>query len=196
MRDPMDKVLPDSDRLYKTCLTYRFTFDGQFVCDDNVSKTFEFNICGTIREQSVMEIKRSGVIALYSAGKSQTAIVRELRLLKVNKMFVYRTIKRYNETGSIEVRHGGGSKKTATSAAMVQKVKRKLAKNPNQSANQMAKELNVSARSIGQILKNDLRVKAHRIKGGTKSKPKTDAKSTPQRKPNAQTRPRSTKTKT
>lgn len=48
-----------------------------------------------------MEFKRNSVIALYLAGKLQPAIVRELSHLKVNKMFVYRTIKRYNDTGSI-----------------------------------------------------------------------------------------------
>ena len=60
---------------------------------------------------SEMEFKRNSVIALYLSGKSQPAIVRELSHLKVNKMFVYRTIKRYNDTGSIAKRYGGGPKR-------------------------------------------------------------------------------------
>ena len=50
-----------------------------------------------------MYFKRNSVIALYLAGNSQPAIVRELKHLKVNKVFVYRTITRYN-TGSIAKR--------------------------------------------------------------------------------------------
>jgi len=60
-----------------------------------------------------MEFKRNSVIALYLAGKSQPAIVRKLKNLKVNKVFVYRTISRYNDPGSIEKRHGSGHQKTA-----------------------------------------------------------------------------------
>lgn len=110
-----------------------------------------------------MEFKRNSVIALYLAGKSQPAIVNELRHLHVNKMFVYRTITRYNETGSIKKRHGGGHSKTATSPEMVRKVKARIQRNPRQSAVQLAKNLNVSARSMGRILKNELRLKPYKI---------------------------------
>uniref|UniRef100_A0A6P4F0R8 Uncharacterized protein LOC108045962 n=1 Tax=Drosophila rhopaloa TaxID=1041015 RepID=A0A6P4F0R8_DRORH len=110
-----------------------------------------------------MDFKRNSVIALHLAGKSQPSIVRELKLLKVNKVFVYRTITRYNDTGSIAKRHGGGHQKTATSREMVQKVKKRLERNPRRSANQMAKELKISDRSIRRILKNDLKVKPYKI---------------------------------
>lgn len=73
-----------------------------------------------------MDLKRNSVIVLYLAGKSQSAIVNELRNLRVNKMFVYRTIKRYNDTASIKKRHGGGHKKTATSAEVVKNVKARI----------------------------------------------------------------------
>ena len=82
-----------------------------------------------------MELKRNSVIALYLSGKSQPAIVRELSHLKVNKMFVYRTIKRYNDTGSIAKRYGGGRKKTATSPERVQKVMARREQNPRRSGN-------------------------------------------------------------
>lgn len=109
-----------------------------------------------------MEIKRNGVIGLFLAGKSQQAIVRELQHLNVNRKFVYRTIKRYNDTGSIKKRYGGGVQRTATSPDMVRKVKQILQRNPCQSATQMAKELNISSRSIQRILKDDLHVKPYK----------------------------------
>lgn len=110
-----------------------------------------------------MEFKRESVISLYLAGKSQPEIVRELKHLNVNKVFVYRTITRYNDTGSIAKRHGGGHQKTATSSEMVQKVSKRLERNPRRSANQMAKELGVSDRSVRRILKNDLKVKPYKF---------------------------------
>lgn len=110
-----------------------------------------------------MDFKRNSVIALYLAGKSQPAIVRDLNHLRVNKMFVYRTITRYNDTGSIAKRHGGGYPKTATSREMVRKVKARIQRNPRQSATKLAKSLNVSDSSIRRILKNELQLKPYKI---------------------------------
>lgn len=112
---------------------------------------------------SVMDFKRNSVIALYSAGKSNIAIVRELSYLKVNKMFVGRTIKRYNETGSIAKRYGGGRERTATSTEMIRKVKARIQRNPRRSGHQMAKELKISQRSIRRILNDVLKVKAYKL---------------------------------
>ena len=105
-----------------------------------------------------MEFKRNSVIALYLAGKSKPVIIRELQHIGVKKSFVYRTIKRYNDTGSIEKRGGCGRKKTATSSEMVRKVKERIRRNPRQSARKMATNLNVSNRSIRRILKNELKL--------------------------------------
>lgn len=110
-----------------------------------------------------MEFKRNSVISLYLAGKSPTAIVRALSHLKVNRKFVSRTIERYNGTGSIAKRHGGGHKKTATSPEMVRKVKKRIEQNPRRSANQMAKELKISRTSIRRILQNELKVKPYKF---------------------------------
>lgn len=109
-----------------------------------------------------MEFKRCSIIALFLAGKLQSAIFRELQHLGVNKMFVYRTIKRYNETGSIEKRYGGGPPKTATTPAMVKRVRQRLLRKPGQSGTQMAKELNISRRSIQRIFNKALHVKPYK----------------------------------
>lgn len=110
-----------------------------------------------------MEFKRNSVIALYLAGKSQPAIVRELQHLRVNKMFVYRTILRYNGTGSIAKRYGGGRRKTATSPEMVKKVRCRIQRNPRQSAAKLAVALKVSRRSVTRILKTALGLKPLKI---------------------------------
>ena len=110
-----------------------------------------------------MDFKRNSVIALYLAGQSNSAIVKELQHLEVNKMFVSRTINRYNDTGSVKKRHGGGPKKSATNPDMIRKVKAQIQQNPRQSARKIAKEMNVSDRSIRRIMKNHLHDKPFKI---------------------------------
>lgn len=102
-----------------------------------------------------MDFKRNSVIALYLAGKSNSAIVKEQHL-EVNKMFVSRTINRYNDTGSVKKRYGGGPKKSATSPDMIRKVKARIQRNPRQSARKIAKEMHISDQSIRRIMKNHL----------------------------------------
>ena len=70
---------------------------------------------------------------------------------------MFRTIIRYNDTGSIKKRHGGGHPKPATLREMVRKVKARIQRNPRQSAVQK------SARSIGRIIKNKLQYKSYKI---------------------------------
>lgn len=110
-----------------------------------------------------MDLKHNSVLALYLAGKSNSAIVKDLQHLEINKMFVSRTIKRYNETGSVKKRYGGGRKKTATGPKKIHKVKLRIQRNPRQSARKMAKEMKLSDRSIRRILKNDLQTKPYKI---------------------------------
>lgn len=110
-----------------------------------------------------MNFKRNSVIALYLAGKSQPAIVRELQHLRVNKMFVYRTITRYNDTGSIKKRGGCGPKRTATSPEMVQRVRCRIQRNPRQSARKMATSLGISRERLAHILKTELKLKPLKI---------------------------------
>ncbi|XP_072395165.1 uncharacterized protein [Diabrotica undecimpunctata] len=87
-------------------------------------------------------------------------------------MFVYRTITRYNDTGSIAKRYDGGRKKTATSPEMVRKVKARLERNPRRSGNQMAKELKISQRSMQRILKKGIKVKPYKFQKAHNLTPK------------------------
>ena len=98
-----------------------------------------------------MEFKRQNLISLHLAGKSQPAIVRALQHLNVNKVFVYRTRTRYKDTGSIAKHHGVGFQKTAITSETIRKVKMRIRQNPRRSANQIAKDLKVSDRSIWRI---------------------------------------------
>lgn len=108
-------------------------------------------------------MKRSAVIALFKGKKSTKEIVLELGHLHINRIFVYRTIKRYLETGSIKKTFGGGRRPTATAQSMVKKVRERIRRNPKQSANFLAKSLCVSDRSVRRILKDKIGAKPYKM---------------------------------
>lgn len=110
-----------------------------------------------------IEQKRSAVIALFLAGKPQKDIVRELSTIPVCRSFVHRTVKRYLETGSTKKRYGGGRQATVVTPAMVKIVKKRLKRNPRRSATKLAKDLNISDRSLRRILKDKLQTKPYKI---------------------------------
>lgn len=109
-----------------------------------------------------MEMKRNAVVALYLGEKSTMEIVRELKHLKIHKSFVCRTIKRWNETGSVKDRPKSGRPKSATTKKVVDKVRKRIQRNPRRSAKEMAREMSVSSGSMSSILKNDLELKPYK----------------------------------
>ena len=109
-----------------------------------------------------MEMKRNVVIAIHMGKKSPIQIVRALKHLEINKWFVYLTINRWNETGSVNDRPRSGRPKSATSKNTVKKVRERIRRNPRRSANEMAKEMEVSSSSMQRILENDLGLKPYK----------------------------------
>ena len=87
------------------------------------------------------------------------AIVRALQCKNVNKSLVFRTLAPCRDTGSIARRQASGRTKTATSAEMLRKAKKRLDRNSRGSGRKMVSELNISQYIIRQILKNELGVK-------------------------------------
>lgn len=109
-----------------------------------------------------MDERREAVIALHLSKKSIIQIVRELKHLNVDRRFVYRTIKRYNETGDVKDKPRHGRPRSVIKEDIIAKVKRLIEQNPKRSSNELAQELGISRSSIGRILQNDLGLKAHK----------------------------------
>lgn len=82
---------------------------------------------------------------------------------KIYKSFVYRTIKRYEDTGSIKKRHKGGQSLTATSPANIKTVRERLRREPRRSGRKLAKELKISQDSVRRIIKNKLHKTTYKI---------------------------------
>ena len=110
-----------------------------------------------------MDEVTSSIIALHKSGKSQKQILTALSCFKINRQRVYRTVKRFYETGSIKKRYGGGRKKTATGTENVRKLRNRLHHKPQRSARKWGLDLKISDRSVRRILKNHIHVKPYKI---------------------------------
>lgn len=87
------------------------------------------------------QAKKAAVVAFLLKKKSTGEIVKELSHLKVNRFFVYLTIKHYNETGSTKRKIGRCGKVTAITPENNKKVRDHLRRNPRRSAIQSAKSI-------------------------------------------------------
>lgn len=109
-----------------------------------------------------METKRELIISLFKKNKTQKEILSILEKHNVNRKLVYRTIKRYKETGSSKIQPKVGRKRTVRSPELIKRVRERVRRNPGQSMNKMAKDLQISQRSIRRIVKEDLHMKAYK----------------------------------
>mgnify|MGYP001948372935 CR=1 FL=1 len=97
--------------------------------------------------------KRSAAIILHLEGKSQAQI---RNILNMPKSTVQSIISRYQELGTILDRPRTGRPKTSKSTFVVNKVRKRITRNPNQSLRKMAKSLNINRESIRLIVKDKL----------------------------------------
>ena len=88
-----------------------------------------------------MESQRCAVVELHRIGKPASEILKALKLSKSRRSFVYRTIQRHNETGSVNDRNRSGCPRTATTPEVKKKNASRIAGNPRRSMRKMAGEL-------------------------------------------------------
>ena len=103
-----------------------------------------------------MESQRCAVVELHRVGKSASEILKEFKLPKSRRSFVYRTIQRYNETGSVNDRNRSGRPRTATTPEVKKKIASRISRNPRRSMRKMAGELQISRESVRRVVKRDL----------------------------------------
>ena len=100
--------------------------------------------------------KQIAIVKFFKAGKPQKEICKDL---KVNRMLVWRTLKRYKESENVQNQPGQGHPRSASTSKLIRKSRKivqrnlkssiwKMAKrvrrNPKRSIRKMAKEANVS----------------------------------------------------
>ena len=89
-------------------------------------------------------------------GESAGGIFKALKTGGVKRDFIYRTIKRYRETSSVEDRKRSGRPRSVRTKTLLKAVKQRLRRNPGQSVRKLAAGLKISNGSVHNILKKDL----------------------------------------
>ena len=102
-----------------------------------------------------MESKREAILSLHRAGKSSAVISKNLC---VARSTVWKTIKRYKERGDFKDRERSGRPRSKRSASNVKAVREKIRRNPRRSLRKMAKETKMSARTMGRLVHEDLKM--------------------------------------
>lgn len=105
--------------------------------------------------------KREAIIQLHCAGRTNSEIIK---LLKVAKSTVYHVVNRFKELGTSEDRPRSGRPRTARTKKVIKAVRERVRRNPKRSARQMAKDMNVSVTSMRTIVKNDLQLSPYKMR--------------------------------
>ncbi|XP_045462489.1 uncharacterized protein LOC123672444 isoform X2 [Harmonia axyridis] len=106
--------------------------------------------------------KRTAVITLHNAGKQPSEILKQLRGVGVTRLFVYRTLKRYRETGDVVDRVRTGRPRVVRTKKNIKAVRERIRRNPVRKQKVMAREMKISARSMSRILRDDLGMRAYK----------------------------------
>ena len=95
---------------------------------------------------------RSKIIALFETGSSKKEIFQKLKDENVSLKLIYRTIKRYDDTGSIIDRPRSGRPRSARSPALKNKVRCRIWRNPRRSVRKMAREFSVNHETMRKLV--------------------------------------------
>lgn len=109
-----------------------------------------------------MEAKRLMVKQLFDRGFSAGKIFMQLKTLGFNRTFIYRTINRLLDTNSCKDRPRSGRPRTVRTKKCIKRIREKIRRNPQRSANKMAAEENMSRRTMQLILNEDLGFRPYR----------------------------------
>lgn len=100
--------------------------------------------------------KRAAVIELYRNGQRPGNIFRQLQTSGYKRDFVYRTLRRYHETGGVSDRKHTGRPRSVRTAKLVKNVKARIRRNPRRSGRKLAGEMGTSHTTMRRVLKEDL----------------------------------------
>jgi len=109
-----------------------------------------------------MDVKRQLVLNLYKGGLRQIDIFRQLQTENINLKFIQRTIKRYNERGTVDISKKTGRKKSVRTKNLIKCVREKIRRDPQRSGRKLAREHKISQTSMRRILADDLNMKPYK----------------------------------
>uniref|UniRef100_A0A3P8TI71 Paired domain-containing protein n=1 Tax=Amphiprion percula TaxID=161767 RepID=A0A3P8TI71_AMPPE len=101
--------------------------------------------------------KRDQIVALKEAGLTTMQVMKKANVCRKT---VYNVMKRYKETGNTTSKPIPGRKRSVRTKRNVERVKKRVQRNPRRSMRATAKEVNISRTSLRRIVKQDLGLKA------------------------------------
>ena len=99
-----------------------------------------------------MEQTRSKIVGLFLAGKSPKEILNSMKGEKVCRQLVYCTIRRYEDTGSVQERARTGRPTSVCTQQLRKKISSRISRNPRLSIRKMARDFSVSHESIRKVV--------------------------------------------
>ena len=158
-----------------TCYFYFFVITMYFV----IIFMYYLPLVGFLFRMVAPNSKRPMMIILHQAGYQTKDIVK---LLKISRTTVQKTVKRSKEIGSVADRSGRSRKRSARMEQNKKKLRDMIRRNSRRSIRKMVKKLKINEKSIGIIIRKDLGLNSYRIqKKSTNSQTKlyqTDLKDT------------------
>jgi len=103
---------------------------------------------------------------LFKCNKTPLEIFNLLKLLKITKKFVYRTIKRFKEFNTIDDKPKSGRPHEIKTNTAVRAVAQRIRRNPLHKQKIIAKQMKTPPRTMLRIIKEDLGFGAYRRSTG------------------------------
>lgn len=109
-----------------------------------------------------MDCDRLIVKRHFDRGLNGTQIFNLVKVHGIKRDFVYRTIRRLRETGTVKDRPRSGRPRSARTKNRIKRIREKIRRIPERSARKMAKDENISEKSMRRILRDDLGLRPYR----------------------------------
>ena len=116
------------------------------------------------------KLKRAFVVDQFSKGKTRSQILHAGKEMKLNRMFIKRTLDRFQETQSTEDRPRPGRPKSCRTPVAIKKIRDKIRRNPRQSMRKMAKEQGMSPKTMRSLVTRDLRMRLYQMQNEAASR--------------------------
>ena len=111
-----------------------------------------------------MHWQRSQIISLFQAGLSASDILKQMKNENINRMFIYRTIKRFKDTQSVNDRPRSGRPKSARTPKLKNNVQCRIRRNPRRSIRKLARDFSVNHETMRNLVRKDLGLKSYKRK--------------------------------
>lgn len=112
--------------------------------------------------QSAPKDIKSQIIQLHLKGLRPCQILRRLSDFNLNRMFIYRALKQFKDSGGPKEGKKNGHPRTTRTKAAIKRVRDRLRRKRRQSIRKMAKHLKIHRSSLQRIVKEDLGLKAYK----------------------------------